>query len=110
MDHREEPVNPFASPLSDDQAFRPVAPVDEASKPCPDCGAADSTPAPYDWWRGRRGPKAIDHVICSACLCQFNGATGAPYPRAKSPLPWFIVALVLFILYVAMHILLIVDG
>ena len=115
MNDREEHVNPFASPTADDGAYRPplagnAAPVEDVIRPCPKCDSTGAKPAPYDWWRGRRGPKAIDHVICPDCECQYHGETGVAYPPAKSPMPWFIAALSLFILYVVVYSMLVVGG
>ena len=106
----DDQSNPFAAPQADDfdTHNKRVEGLTLDDLPeirnCPQCGSDGATPAPYNWWRGRRAPTATGHVVCPKCNCEFNGETGVAYPPASSPWPFFIVAVVLFVLYLIFYI------
>jgi hypothetical protein len=97
-DPRLNDFNPYAPPQTVD-APPARAREEELILPCPNCASENAAPAPYNWWRGRRAPKAIQHVVCDDCRCEYNGETGHPYPPARSPVLWFVLALLLFLAY-----------
>lgn len=97
--------NPYAAPDYSEPNVRltespKTRPPKTKPKPCPYCGQEDATPVPYSAWHGRRAPKAIQELRCHRCQCEFNGETGVAYPARRNPLPWFILALVLFLAYI----------
>jgi len=94
--------NPYATPEYEEPSLKPMAPVEMAKpKPCPSCGGENATPVPYSAWYGRRAPKAIQELRCDNCGCEFDGETGKAYPARKNPVVWFVIALFLFLAYVA---------
>lgn len=86
--------NPYLPPKTTNFAVKA-----ELVPSCPNCSSERVSPAPYDWFRGRRAPKAIQHMLCADCKAEFNGETGVCYPPKKSPLIWFVLALIAFLLY-----------
>ena len=96
----EREWNPYASPEIEDPVDRPVRANMDEPLPCPNCGASGAKPMPYDGWRGRRAPKAIQEVRCVSCRCEFNGETGVAYPPRTSPVVWFLLAAAIFAAYI----------
>ncbi len=72
--------NPYAPPRS----FIPPRYVSAEGRlpdrivPCPVCHKSTAVPVPYDPARGRAGPRAVDHVVCTDCGAEYNGETGRP--------------------------------
>ena len=95
--------NPYKPPeyLSGDSAAgKPGHQIEFEPLPWPQCRGTDIQPSPYSAWHGRRAAKAIQDVTCQGCGCNYNGETGVEYPPRKNPMIWFIIALILFMLYV----------
>jgi hypothetical protein len=99
---RNDEVNPYAAPQSGGGPRDDVPDEPEVIVPCPACGNSQAYPAPYSWWRGRRAPRAIQHVICRACRCEYNGETGIRYRATQGPLLMFLLALALFLAYLSL--------
>ena len=94
----DEQYNPYLTPKHSGAPLPPVT-AELPPAPCPRCGAEGARPVPYSAWHGRRAPRAIQEVRCPKCGVEFNGETGLAYPRRSSKLGWFLLALILFLLY-----------
>ena len=90
--------NPYSAPIENHPVAEEV--VVFRPRPCPRCQGENSLPTPYSRWHGRRAPKAIQDVTCQDCGANFDGVSGIEYPRRKSPLVWFLIAVMLFVMYV----------
>lgn len=93
----ESPFNPYASPDAEIAHVRTRVTFDPL--PCPMCESTEVGPTPYDAWRGRRAARAIQDVTCQECKCNYDGETGTVYPPKRFPIFWFLVAVLLFVLY-----------
>ncbi|MBL7042705.1 MAG: hypothetical protein ISR77_28980 [Pirellulaceae bacterium] len=99
--------NPYASPLTDNVLPDKPELASLQASPCPRCGSNDEKPVPYSPLMGRHGPRAVDHVRCSACGTQYNGETGREITsRLWRHLLPVLLAGILGLLYIALGFLL----